>query len=143
MRKITEIIVHCSDSPWRRNDTAADIDLWHKRDRGWACIGYHFVIDLDGTIEMGRPVSVMGAHCRVGGHNRHSIGVCYIGGRDANGRCADTRTPEQKKALEKLLVELAATHHAVIYGHHDFDPGKECPCFDARREYEWISKRYQ
>lgn len=41
---------------------------------GWAGIGYHFVIRKDGTIERGRPLSVVGAHAQ--GDNLHTIGIC-------------------------------------------------------------------
>ena len=43
MRKIREIIIHCSATKEGRNFTVADIDRWH-RERGMRCIGYHFVI---------------------------------------------------------------------------------------------------
>lgn len=132
MRIINEIIIHCSDSPYKRDDTAKDIDAWHKQ-RGWRCIGYHYVIDLDGTIEYGRHVSTPGAHCYR--HNAHSIGVCYIGGRDEHGNTADTRTPEQKEALNKLLYKLITIYRCPVKGHHDYDRQKDCPCFDAQKEY--------
>ncbi len=77
MRKIKEIIIHCSATREGRNYTVADIDRWH-RERGFFCIGYHFVIYRDGSIHVGRSVEEVGAHCK--GHNTVSIGVCYIGG---------------------------------------------------------------
>ena len=77
MRKISEIIVHCSATSEMRDFGAKDIDLWHKA-QGWDCIGYHYVVRIDGTIEEGRPVERIGAHCK--GHNAYSIGVCYVGG---------------------------------------------------------------
>ena len=82
MRRINEIIIHCSATPEGRNDTSADIRAWHTapkpKGNGWKNIGYHFVVLLDGTIETGRAIENAGAHCT--GHNRFSIGVCYIGG---------------------------------------------------------------
>ena len=98
MRKITEIIIHCADTPERRDVRAADIRKWHVKDNGWNDIGYHYVIDLDGTIEAGRDLETIGAHCK--GHNQNSIGICYIGGRDAYTYApADTRTDAQKASL--------------------------------------------
>lgn len=133
-RRITEIIIHCSATPEYKNYTAADIRRWHKQ-QGWSDIGYHFVIQLDGTIEEGRHVDVVGAHCN--GHNQRSIGVCYIGGVAADGRTPkDTRTELQKNALLSLLIDLKGMYpEATIYGHHDFDKGKACPSFDARCAY--------
>lgn len=139
MRYINEIIIHCSDSPWRRNDTAADIDRWH-RDRGFRKIGYHYVIDLDGTVERGRRISEIGAHCKR--HNAHSIGICYIGGRGADGSFQDTRTDAQRAALLKLVTNLVQMYHCPIYGHRDF-AAKACPCFDANQEFQGIFEKFR
>ena len=136
MREIKEIIIHCSDTPAGRDYTVDDITRWHKA-RGFRTIGYHYVIYRDGSIHTGRPESETGAHCLDGGHNRHSIGICYIGGRAADGKgYEDTRTPEQKEALLSLLRQLKARYpHARVYGHRDF-AARACPCFDARSEYK-------
>lgn len=133
MRKINKIIVHCADTPEGRDVRAEDIKLWHTKERGWNDIGYHYVIDLDGTIEPGRPIEVVGAHCT--GHNADSIGICYVGGCDAKMQPKDTRTEEQKASLITLLKYLVAKYPGVkIYGHRDFS-SKACPSFDAKTEY--------
>ena len=130
MRKITEIIIHCADTPEGRNDKAADIRRWHK-ERGFNDIGYHYVIDLDGTIEPGRDVETAGAHAQ--GHNANSIGICYIGGKRLN-KPADTRTDEQKASLVLLLKYLRAKYkEAKIIGHRDVSE-KACPCFDVKTD---------
>lgn len=139
MRIINDIIVHCSASPWRRNDTAADVKRWHI-ERGFRTIGYHYVVRLDGTVEPGRYISMPGAHCR--GHNAHSIGVCYIGGLDEDGNPADTRTPEQRAALLKLVAQLIMKYRCRAHAHHDYAKYKNCPCFDAAQEYEGLYRRY-
>lgn len=72
-RRISEIIIHCSATPEGRDVTAAQIDQWH-RQRGFKSIGYHYVIRLDGSVEVGRNETAIGAHCS--GHNRSSIGIC-------------------------------------------------------------------
>jgi len=133
MRKINEIIVHCSATPEGRAHTVADIRRWHKQ-RGFVDIGYHYVIYLDGTIHAGRALERTGAHCT--GHNKNSIGICYIGGMTKDMKMAkDTRTPEQKNALRSLLKQLRKQFPgARIFGHRDF-AAKACPSFDARREY--------
>ena len=136
MRKINEIIVHCAATPEGKNFKAADIDRWH-RERKMKCIGYHYVVDLDGTVEPGRPESEIGAHCL--GHNHNSIGVCYVGGLAADGKTPkDTRTAAQKEALLALLNKLRAKYpNASIHGHRDF-AATACPSFDATREYKNI-----
>lgn len=142
-RVVTELIVHCSATPEGRNNTIDDIRKWHK-DQGWSDIGYHYVIHLDGTIHEGRDVNLVGAHCNKGGHNQHSIGICYVGGTENKKnvpahkqKAKDTRTEEQRAALLSLLMNLKALYpKAKIYGHHDFDSSKPCPAFDAKKEYE-------
>ena len=132
VRNITEVIVHCTATPAGRDVTVADVDRWH-RQRGFAGIGYHYLVALDGTVHAGRDVDIAGAHCR--GHNRNSIGVCYVGGLDAARRPAATRTPEQRGALRGLLAALKRLYPgAVVRGHRDF-AAKACPCFDATNEY--------
>ncbi len=138
MREIKEIIVHCSATKEGKNFTTKDLDRWHK-ERGMNKIGYHWVIYLDGSIHPGRDEAEVGAHCY--GHNQHSIGICYIGGLDENGKPKDTRTPAQKAALEKLLKqELKKYPLAHIYGHRNF-AHKDCPCFDAFGEYMHLLSR--
>lgn len=137
MRAIKKIIVHCADTPEGRDDRAADIKRWHTEERGWNDIGYHYVVDLDGTIEPGRPIEKAGAHCT--GHNADSIGVCYIGGCDKKMQPKDTRTDAQKASLLLLLKYLVAKYPGVtIYGHRDF-ANKSCPSFDAKKEYEELT----
>lgn len=134
MRKIEEIIIHCADTPAGRDVRAEDIRSWHKNEHGWTDIGYHYIIDIDGTIEPGRDVATPGAHCS--NHNAKSIGICYVGGRAKDSKDPeDTRTEEQKAALLSLLKYLVRKYPgAKIYGHKDFAP-KACPCFDAKTEY--------
>lgn len=134
MRKIDEIIVHCSATPRGRRVTAAEIDRWH-RERGFKKIGYHYVIGIDGEIERGRVEAEEGAHCL--GHNARSIGICYVGGLSSDGKVAlDTRTDAQRVAMTELIMELKERYTgARVYGHRDFAK-KECPCFDARKEFD-------
>lgn len=151
---IDAIVIHCSATRAGQDVRAADIDKWHK-ERGFAMIGYNYVIDLDGTVEVGRPLSRDGAHCNTAGtsgrsYNRHSIGICYVGGLDKDGKPADTRTPEQKRALRDLVYKLMDAYPNIVevIGHRDASPDrnkdgritpnewvKVCPCFDVRAEF--------
>lgn len=136
-RTITELIVHCSATPEGVDYTVDDIRRWHKQ-QGWSDIGYHYVVYRNGLIVDGRDVDLIGAHCLKGGHNTHSIGICYIGGVDKDDvkKSKDTRTHEQRAALKAILIDLKRLYpNAKIYGHRDFDKGKDCPSFDARTEY--------
>lgn len=153
MKTIDAIVIHCSATRAGQDVHAGDIDKWHK-ERGFACIGYNFVVDLDGTVEVGRPLNRDGAHCNTAGlsgvaYNKHSIGICYVGGLDENGEPADTRTPEQKKTLANLVYKLIDEYPIIeVIGHRDASPDKnkdgkitpnewikQCPCFDVRAEF--------
>ena len=138
MRVITLIVVHCSAVKPDQLSSAAQIDSWH-RERGFHLgIGYHYVIRRDGTIEPGRPEWMIGAHCHVKGHhyNSHSIGICYEGGLDARGQPDDTRTAAQNATMRQLLEDLHQRYpRAMIVGHRDLSHDRDCPCFNAYKEY--------
>lgn len=153
MNKIDSIIIHCSATKAGQDLRARDIDRMHRL-RGFSQIGYHFIIDLDGLVENGRPLSIDGAHCNTKGdsgvtYNKHSIGICYIGGLDKNGQPADTRTEAQKKTLLELVAKLCKEYDIIeVLGHRDTSPDlndngtvepgewiKMCPCFDVRSEF--------
>ena len=130
------VVIHCSAVKPDQLSSVAQIDSWH-RERGFKFgVGYHYVIRRDGSIEAGRPEWMVGAHCV--NHNKYSIGVCYEGGLDARGQPADTRTAAQKATLRRLLTDLHRRYpRAVIVGHHDLNPQKECPCIkNVAEEYK-------
>lgn len=136
MRRIDYIFIHCTATKEGKDFKAADIDRWH-RQKGWAGIGYNWVIDLDGTIEKGRDESKVGAHCA--GYNKNSIGVVYVGGLDEKGNPKDTRTKEQKEALWKLVRELITRYpDAQVKGHNEV-ANKACPCFSVKDEFKIIN----
>lgn len=124
MRKITKIIVHCSDSPHSHHDDIAVIDQWHKA-RGWRGVGYHYFIQANGNVQKGRAESQAGAH--TAGHNHDSIGICLHGRLDF--------TKHQFHALKTLLYDLMKKYELYttdVYGHRDFEKRKTCPNFDVR-----------
>lgn len=129
-RTITEVIFHCTATPEGRWFDRSDVNAWHKQ-RGWAMIGYHFLILIDGTIQVGRPIGMVGAH--VQGHNAGTVGIAYVGGLTADGRKAkDTRTAGQIAAAKWLLSALKAKFkiRRRARGHNEYDKGKACPSFN-------------
>lgn len=134
MRDINKIILHCSATREGQNISTETIRGWHVNERGWSDIGYHFVVLLDGTVDKARPVKRQGAHVR--GKNKGSIGVCYIGGCDANMNPKDTRNEAQKKSLEELISYLMESYDdATLHGHNEFS-SKACPSFNVQEIYK-------
>jgi len=154
---IDSIVIHCSATPEGKDVTLEDIDAMHKA-KGWRMVGYNYVIELDGTVRVGRPLTMDGAHCNTSGtcgraYNSHSIGICYIGGIEgeknsrgvivpklnANGRpiAKDTRTDAQKMSMHKLVMELVEKYPITdILGHRDASPDKNHDGKITRNE--WI-----
>lgn len=134
MRSINEIIIHCSATSEGQDISSSTIREWHKA-KGWSDIGYHFVIRLDGSIEIGRSLDRVGAHCK--GRNRNTIGICYVGGVSKDGKTnMDTRTPEQRKSLESLVNALKMVFNvSLVSGHNNYTRLKDCPCFNVKEEF--------
>lgn len=162
MRTINAIIVHASATNADVDIGAREITAWHtdpkvkdgmlyyqgqlyksdedlppavrgRRGNGWNDIGYHFVIRRNGDIETGRNINTPGAHAR--GHNKNSVGICMVGGVDANdrGKATANFTLEQYLSLFELISELKEKYGALdVFGHHEVDQLKACPCFDVR-----------
>ena len=137
-RRVDLIVIHCSATRCNRSFPLEAVIACH-RARGFATVGYHYYVTRDGVVHAGRPLYQEGAHAT--GYNRRSIGVCYEGGLNPDGKPADTRTPAQKETLRKLLFCLKTDYpHARIVGHRDLpNVAKECPCFDAKAEYATLS----
>lgn len=172
-RSINLIVVHCSATPsgqWlagtapgksARRTPVQVIDGWH-RERGFAGIGYHYVVDVDGVVWKGRPEDQAGAH--VAGHNASSIGICMVGGAERDARY----TPKQWESLAGLVQDLARRHklaltkvrtlpiagmaHGPLCGHRDLSPDlnkdgqvqpaewlKTCPGFDVSA---WLQRGF-
>ena len=133
MRDLNRIILHCSATREGKDFSADTIRDWHVNGRGWSDIGYHWVIRLDGSIEVGRPLEKSGAHTK--GHNKDSVGVCYIGGCDADGKPKDTMNAEQEKAWRMIVLSLRTLYgDLTIHGHNEF-ANKACPSFIVKEKF--------
>lgn len=107
-------------------------------------IGYHYVINISGTLETGRPLTETGAHCaekapdgRV--YNSFSIGVC-MSGTDKFSEAQWETLASLVSTLQKLIPYL------IVLGHRDTSPDrnrdgiiqksewvKTCPGFDVSK----------
>lgn len=144
MRNIDEIVIHCTATRpewWSNKTTQEKVDevrRWHvSAPRNWRDIGYHWLIDRDGTVVPGRPESQTGAHVR--GHNANTIGVSLFGGHGSSNDDAfeENFTPEQDAALRQLLQEIQSRHTIrKISGHNEY-ANKACPGF---RVSNWLQR---
>ena len=143
MRHINEIVVHCTSTrpAWMKDrptsQKVAEVKRWHTQHNGWSDIGYHWLIDRDGTVSTGRPVERAGAH--VIGHNRNSIGIALFGGHGGteNDIFHENFTPAQNRALRDLIKSLRIQFPSItiVSGHNQY-AAKACPCFDVQDWYQ-------
>ena len=136
MNKPEYIIVHTAALKGDDYDIR-DIDHYHRVERGWRMVGYHYFICKDGIVQKGRPDDMVGAHCRDKGMNRRSIGVCLQGHGDY-----EHWTDRQWDAFDNLCMRLQMeygikTDHVI--GHRETGSNKTCPGkkidMDAVRSY--------
>jgi len=140
MRKIDKVIIHCTATPEGRQVSLDTIRDWHVVGNGWSDIGYHFIVHQFGHVELGRDLERSGAHTK--GHNKHSIGVCYVGGVDSKMKPKDTRTENQAEALRYLVMDLLEQYPgSTVHGHNEFS-NKACPSFNVSEDMADIIEYY-
>ena len=121
-RNITHIVLHCSATRSGQNIGRKEIHDWHV-ERGFAEIGYHFVVRRTGRIETGRDIAKKGAHAK--GFNSASIGICVVGGLATlleKPSPMDNFTPASMNAAAKLVLKLMTEHDirlANVLGHNE------------------------
>ncbi|WP_113638967.1 N-acetylmuramoyl-L-alanine amidase [Nubsella zeaxanthinifaciens] len=137
MRQIKYVVFHCTGAPATQKVDVI-IDYW-KRVKGWSKVGYHHLIEADGTVHDLAPI--FETTNGVAGYNSSSIHICYIGGDNWQ----DTRTPAQKAALSRLAKKYKLMFPSAKFcGHRDFSPDKNnngkidpseyikfCPAFEV------------
>lgn len=103
MRGISQITIHHDGMPpvslSSMNSVASRIEQIRAshRQRGWADIGYHYVIDPDGRVWEGRPIKLQGAHVK--DQNPQNLGILVLGNFEQQ-----TPTPRATAALDDFLV---------------------------------------
>jgi N-acetyl-anhydromuramyl-L-alanine amidase AmpD len=137
--RVNGIVVHHSDSP-RDTTKMETIRKWHLA-KGWADIGYHYVIEGDGKLRVGRRADQVGAHCL--GHNSdpvrntYTLGICLTGNFET-----EDPSEEQIHNLIQLLATLCRRHNLKpeqIYGHSDLYP-TACPGYRLRTRLAGIRR---
>ena len=149
MGKLQYLVIPCTATPEGREVTSDEIRHWHtapvsEGGRGWRQVGYTDMVHLDGTVERlvdnnedGNvdPWEITNGAAGYNGVSRH---VVYVGGVSSDGRTPeDTRTLEQRMALEAYVKDFHERFPAVrIVGHYEL-AAKACPSFDVR---EWLEE---
>ena len=154
---ISKIVIHCSATREDQSYSAKQLERDHNARKILSPMGYHVYIRRSGEVIPGRSLNEVGAHVR--GFNFGSLGICYEGGLDKEGNPKDTRTEQQLNAILQTLIEIinklqtngCDIKKIKILGHRDLSPDidgdgevekhewlKECPCFDAKEEYNWL-----
>ena len=134
-RKVKYIVIHCTGAS--QLQTVDSILRYWKEEKRWKNVGYHRIIDQHGKVT---PLADFNQVTNgVQGFNKQSIHICYIGGQHN-----DNRTEAQKATIKDCIFEalkwVDEPENIIIQGHRDFQGvRKECPQFNAKQEYEWIT----
>lgn len=152
-KNIRYIVVHCQAG----HGTLESMKSYWKNSLGWKSPGYATWIDYDGSPYKLADYNV--STNGVQGFNSQCLHVCYRGGvlHEDVKKAADTRTQAQKNGLlQEILAMMNWLHengndlqNVMIVGHYHFSNDKnkngaiepwerikECPSFDAYKEYE-------
>jgi N-acetylmuramoyl-L-alanine amidase len=121
-RKINRVFIHCSASDNPKHDSISVIRDWHVNGNKWKDIGYHYFIQANGNIQMGRPLSEAPAAQK--GHNTGTIAICLHGHKKF--------TQSQFVVLAELCYAINEKLDVTFHGHKEVDAGKECPVFDYK-----------
>lgn len=135
----TRIIIHDSHTPPEIGQVE-EVSRWHldahkgAQRMGLMSIGYHFIIERDGSVVSGRDIDRIGSHTP--GHNMDSIGICWVGGRDPEGEPEDNLNHTQRDAMLRLCVDLMNIYgNLKVFGHSELQRYRnpnlpKCPYMD-------------
>lgn len=134
--KTDTIVIHCSATPPTMDIGVEKIREWHVGENKWDDVGYHHIVKRCGTPEAARPEEMQGSHARA--VNGTSLGICLVGGSNANGDWENNFQDEQFVTLKSLILDLIKRYEIKkIIGHYQVDDKKECPSFKVP---EWLEK---
>lgn len=141
--RLEYLVIHHSGGSGHNDHDAAAINRYHRQDRKWAGIGYHFWIRWSGLIQEGRPMNAQGAHAGPL-YNPRSWGVCVAGNYEIG-----EPTPEAWRALVHLCawLQTQAPRRLEIAGHGELAgiatscPGRNLNLNLLRREVEEYLRR--
>jgi hypothetical protein len=129
VRTITFGVIHTEGDGVNNDTSAAAIRAWHRTGNGWNDIGYHFWIRMNGLVELGRPLELVGSHAK--GFNTNSTGIGLAG----DGDIRDFTLAQYDSLFELCwaLQKRFGIPWAHFIGHREVvlfgapDPKKTCP----------------
>lgn len=138
MARINRLTVHHTGviagmGPGRDVETVRRIQSMHQDDRGFADIGYHYIIGIDGAVYQGRPEHIQGAHAK-GANNIGNLGVSLIG--DFSGRMPSSAQMSTLQAVLRHQQQRLAIPMARVYGHRELGQ-TVCP---GDRLFAWLER---
>lgn len=144
MNGVERITVHHTATEFTDREawkpTALELDRieeFHTRDRKWADIAYHFVVDPLGRVWQGRPLAYQGAHAQ--GKNEHNLGIVLMGNFEKQQPTAAQLTT--LTSFLGFLRELYRVSPAGVYTHGELGktscPGKSLQAFMNRLRSGW------
>lgn len=132
-RRIKFGVLHCTSAP--QNQPTQEIFNYWARHNGWRNVGYHFMINADGSIEQHAEISQVTNG--VQGYNSNAIHFTYKGGVDGKGNPIDNRTPAQRASQLMIVNRLKELFRDIVFlGHRDFSTDKNGNGIIDR--WEWI-----
>lgn len=140
VNKPTVVITHHALS--RPDHTTRDVNQWHKErwpdfiSRLGYHVGYHYIIETDGTVVQTRYHDEEGAHTL--GMNKSSIGVCFMGNFDV-----DMPSEAQNASWARLYEQLDATYPGIPTAPHRAFNKRTCHGTNLPDNYfQLVSQRY-
>lgn len=132
LRTVDQIIFHCTATKWGQECGAKKVDEMHLLRFGERSgCGYHYIINVDGSVEKGRWSDYPGAHAK--NNNLDTIGIAYAGGLDKFGKQMIQGMNEAQyrtaKTLAKALLKGYNLEPKDFRGHNELPfVNKGCPC---------------
>ena len=147
-RKISEVIIHATETAENKNIGSIEINNIHKQLKHDGIV-YHYVIRRDGRLQRGRPADVVSNHTAKESHNNFSLSVALVGGinlptgdiNPLDNRSETAFTREQYTTLERFLEAFfVKVPGGLVFGHNDIEIDELDPYFDVK---DYVEKTFR
>lgn len=99
------------------------IRAYHRsRGNDWVDIGYHYIIDPEGRVWEGRPISIEGAHVKT--TNEHNLGIMLLGNFDQHRPTSSQTATLNGFVREQMMRYRVSTNR--LYTHQELK-STACP----------------